>query len=339
MKLKYFTLLSVGTIFVLSACQERGKIIPPSSKKHIKKKTQQFYDFPVLKLSANVANTPLPNRDKKDFTTIKKENNTAKEISYNLRFPKMSKDINLSIQKEIKNSAVVKQPILVQKSKLKPSIKSLNHKRKVDTSKVSTQIPFFSAIFKPNISLQDIPILNKILPKPSKVSKSRIKKRHPRIAPSNVYKNNMILPTSTNNMTPRSFSGGTSSTGLDMAKIRIETDNYQTNIILDSYKWVGYNAIPSEPSSVSGIYFFKYEPQNNRIVANVQGYNTFSALLKKQNELWEDNPMIKSIYIDRYIGDNGIKFIIELKKKLNVNIIDLENPGSIIIELHPLKSK
>jgi len=87
------------------------------------------------------------------------------------------------------------------------------------------------------------------------------------------------------------------------------------------------------------IYFFKYEPYNNRIVGNIKGYNSFSALVTKKDELLKNNTTIKDIYIDRYVGDDGIKFIIELKERVKVNIIDVEDPGSIIIELYPLKSK
>jgi hypothetical protein len=400
MKLTHFTLLSVGTMMVLSGCYERGKLAPPSENKHLKKKQakEKVYDFPVLKLSAKANDTESPEEIIKKKTTPKQnvQKGTISDSNV-LRFPNMPKksvetstvNINTHLmqestlpkdQKVIKNLSkksvntpnsmarieskkeAIKQVIAQTKKLQQKNTENINNtqkpklqqetqrkikpQRRPRKSTSSSQIPILSSIVKPDISLQEIPILNKILPKPSEASKRRIRKRQPHLSTPTVQSNrNTSIPVldnthpSNNHAIPVSFSGGTSSSGLDMAKIRIETDNYQTNIVLDSYKWVGYNAIPTEASPVSGTYFFRYEPSNNRIVANIKGYNTFSALLTKQDELLKNNPMIKSIYIDRYIGDDGIKFIIELKKKAKVNVIDVEDPGSIIVELYPLDSK
>jgi hypothetical protein len=389
MKLTHITLLSIGTLVVLTGCYERGEIIPPSVK-HIKKKKKKiFYDFPVLKLSAKTNGTDTQKK------VIKKKSDTSDvhNESSSLRFPKMTKKPtekkvtvhNNADTKKIKNKKTVIQnktstPNSVKKTsnsaitmkkdalkrviaetkilqeKDKPKVKvSSKPKIKKDVKKKSirkrtphknsesTQIPILSSIFAADVSLQDIPILNKILPKPSNISKGRIKKNTRRQSNKNAK-----IPTLDSSSTPAvfnannnstSFSGGTSARGLDMTKIRVETDNYQTNIILDSYLWVKQNDIPTEASAVSGTYLFKYEPYNDRIIGHIKGYNTFSALLTKKDDMLKNNPMIKDIYIDRYIGDDGIKFIIELKKKAKINIIDVEDPGSIIIELYPPNSK
>lgn len=369
---KYFIVLSISTAtLLLTGCYERGKAIPITQKKPVKKsKVVKIYDFPVLKLSAN---------DNLNNININKniEKKKTKTTSSSLRFPKMSKKEDTSknknivqsiykakIQKRKSTQKVISTPIskdkkIIQKEALRKVIKETKKLQKADKAKLSkkkkskhtisrgtkssssSQIPILGSILKPNISLQNIPIINKILPEPSTASKGRIKAHSQRNTTRSHSKRDTSIPILDGAIShtdgSRAFSGGTSSSNLDMAKIRIETDNYQTNIILDSYKWIGYNTMPTEASAVSGQYFFRYEPSSHRIIGDIRGYNSFSALVKKQDILLQDNPFVKNIYLDRYIGDDGIQFIIELKKDANVNIIDVDDPGSIIIELYPKK--
>jgi len=362
MKSKQFALLSAGALLMLSGCYERGKVVPPSPKEIKKKKKEAIvYDFPVLKLSAKSNVSELSETNTTQKHVIKKSNTVEVEnTSTNLRFPQIAskpkKTTTETIKKDALKIVIAQTKILQQEnqSKIVPSTQpkvKVNkevknnpiQKRKPRKSVSLSQIPILSSIINSDISLQDIPILNKIIPKPSETSKGRIKKNVTRqkYTIQNTSRNNSNATIPTLDNTPSNgitrFSGGTSARGLDMAKIRIETDNYQTNIVLDSYLWVQYNNLPTDTSSVSGTYFFKYEAHNNRIVGHIKGYKTFSALLTKQDEMIKTNPIIKDIYIDRYVGDDGIKFIIELKKKVKVNVIDVEDPGSIIIELYPLK--
>jgi len=374
MKLTHITLLSAGALLLLTGCYERGEVVPPSAKKiHKKKKAKMIYDFPILKLSAKTNSTlesenteaaskssslrfpkmidkPIENietsqnlNETKVSTAIKK----TKEKITNRKNTQIKKIDTTQGTNKVKKDAlklVIAQTKTLQE-KDKPKIKKKSiHKRKSSKSSKSSQIPIISSITKADITLQDIPILNKIIPKPSTTSKGRIRKNtnsQRKISNNDIptLDNSPIHAMSNNNNETTSFSGGTSRSSLDMAKIRIETDNFQTNIVLDSYKWVKYNDIPTEESPTSGIYFFKYESYKNRIVGHIKGYNSFSALVTKKDELLKNNAIIKDIYIDRYVGNDGIKFIIELREKVKVNIIDVEDPGSIIIELYPLKSK
>lgn len=345
MKIKHITLLSAGAMLMLTGCYERGKVVPPSPKPK-KKKEKIVYDFPVLKLSASSQipekkssldnNVTLPN------VTLSKSGTSTTEIKKETREP--------SRPALVKEESIVPAPLKPTKLAKKKIIKKTRPKRK---RKTSGHIPIIGSITSmiSDISLQEVPILNQIIPKPSETSKGRIRKTRatPYRNPQNnkktsipVLDNNAPTPAIFNinnaETTPLNFSGGTSVTGLDMAKIRIETDNYQTNIVLDSYLWVKHNNLPTEASSVSGTYFIRYEPSQERIVALIKGYKTFSALLTKQDEMIKNNPMIKNIYIDRYVGDDGIKFIIELKKRVKVNVIDVEDPGSIIVELYPIEA-
>lgn len=366
MRLANITLLSIGSIaLILTGCRERGEILLPSEKTNVKKKIDKketFYDFPVLKISANPKedNSPVPKKTNTE-KTLKNATNRPKPLKINENSSikkntsiKVSKadtvnKVIIDTKKDSTKQITTKTKKTKDKIKVKPkpktqsTSKKLQQKRSKAKKRTSSQIPIFSSIIKPDISLQDIPLLNKILPKPSDASKGRIRKSNTQtFSRKNTGVNKPLAKSNASNALPSSnapvgFSGGTSSIGLDMAKIRIETDNYQTNLILDSYKWVGYNSIPTEASNVSGTYFFRYEPANKRIVGNIKGYNTFSALLAKPDALLKSNPMVKNIYIDRYIGDDSIKFIITLKQEARVNIIDVENPGSIIIELYPIK--
>lgn len=391
MKLAHFTLLSVGTLVVLSGCYERGKAIPPSVKKKLnKQKEEKLYDFPVLKLSAKADSNKTEEEILNQTPMVVQSKPQIEGNHKSTRFPKMQTSVEstkvspkkvplapIKKQPKLSNNAekiaqiqkalqkenqftpqkqkstiqkdVIKQNTLKEEPVKQVSIKkkkNILHKKRAKSSG-SSQIPILgsiaSALNSPSVSLQNIPIINKIVPKPSEASKRRIKKRRPKVASSSSHRNTdatiPVLDDAQASHTPSvmNFSGGTSTSSLDMAKIRIESDNYQTNIILDSYLWAGYNTIPTKPSAVSGTYFFKYDSSTHRIVGNIKGYNTFSALLTKQDEMLKNNPMVKSIYIDRYIGDDGIKFIIELKKKAKVDIIDVEDPGSIIIELYPQK--
>ena len=346
MKFTHLSLLSIGTLLVLNGCHERGTIVPPSHPDY-KKQQKKIYNFPVLKVSAKpdklepVAQIP----QKKDVNIF--------DLSYWIDSDKKEKVTQNIVKKE--TSTVTPSPVIKKEPALpKIQTKKVVHKRKKKKNTELKNISIFGDMFKGDLSFQDIPIINKIIPEPSKRSKNRVKKvankrkslpkRFPETQKdtstsieNTAQRSNKTRSTKTVTSTGTSFSGGSNVSGLDMAKIRIETDSYQTNIILDSYKWNGYNRIPSEESDTSGSYFFKYQPYSNKIIAHIKGYKGFSALVRKQNELLKNNPMIKDIYIDRYVGTDGIKFIIELKAKAKVNIIDIEDPASIIIELYPLK--
>ncbi len=167
----------------------------------------------------------------------------------------------------------------------------------------------------PLIPLSDIPIIDSLLPSPSKTSRNRIRNRNMHYS--------------------RPQGKHTNQTNLDMANIRIGKSEDYTSIVFDSFRWEGYNTESTVEASESGSYHFSYEPQKNRIVGTLQGYSAFSALLGDQSELFKGNELIKNIYIDRYLGNDGIQFVIQLKKKVQMTVLDMKNPARIIVNLYP----
>ena len=133
-----------------------------------------------------------------------------------------------------------------------------------------------------------------------------------------------------------SFSGGGIVSGLDMATIRIGKSSDYTSIIFDSYQFEGKETLPTKKASTSGTYLFTYEPSKKRIIGLIDGYAAFSALLNNQRELFSDNEIVKNIYVLKHLGNDGIKFVIKLRKNVRVNIFDVKNPGRIIVNLFPL---
>jgi hypothetical protein len=300
MKILHLTFFSFILIF-LSACNERG--IPLLEPSH---KTKIPNDFPLLKVSAKAA------KDfEKSIEQSQVQNKPLNSVTSTIKNQK-SKTIFLEDYQKNKQQSFIKTnvPQTTSLSKPKPKKKRKSHKF-------------------PSLSLLDIPIINKVIPEPSKTSKKRVKSHA-----SNTKSNTRRLTSSSN--TTRQFIGGTSMNNLDMGMIRIGRSKDYSSIILESYEWEGYKILPTTTASSSGKYIFVYEPENNRIVATLTGYNAFSALVGDQSALFNNNDIVQNIYIDRYVGNDGIKFIIQLKKRVKINIIDVDNPGRIIINLYPI---
>ncbi|RUM68105.1 MAG: hypothetical protein DSZ08_08645, partial [Sulfurovum sp.] len=261
-------------------------------------------------------------------TTHKKKVKVTKATKSKKDTPKTK----LTSSKKAKKSTLVTSKVAKAKKTTKAN--------KVVLSSKSKKSYLFDSL--PSFSLQNIPLINQVIPAPSKTSQKRVKKGSSKGSskrkngPYNNSKTYAQNIKSSNIASLERFFGGTSTTNLDMGMIRIGKSNVYTSIILDSYKWNGYNALPIENSPVSGNYLFTYEPKENRIVGIINGYNAFSALVEDQSDLFKESDMVKNIYIDRYIGKDGIKFIIELEQKAKVSVIDVQNPGRIIINLYPL---
>jgi len=132
------------------------------------------------------------------------------------------------------------------------------------------------------------------------------------------------------------FAGGTITDGLDMGIIRLGKEGSTTRLVFDSFKWNSNTRTPSVRSHDSGSYTFRYNPQNRRITAIVNGYRSFSALQMGKARLFGSNEMVRKIYLEKYLDDSAYKFTIELKKNANVNVFELNGPGRIIVDISPL---
>ena len=374
MKASYLMPLAISVLIGISGCQfqERGMSLPaPKVKPRPQTKTTD-YDFPLLKLKAFTKSDEKDN--KKDAKKEKEEVSNQEEVLQKPSSPTKENQPNiepmptkstpmdslLDMFKGItggnSNSKVKKKPAPAPKKKTPPSKRIKNTKKKSihksikkDNIKprrrksghanklifnknsslkdIPLPLPKLSSLklkslskVIPSVPISKIPILNTIIPKGSKTSKRRIKR-----------KNNALYSSSSQN----NHAKKSSSVNLDMANIRIGKSSDYTTLIFDSYVWGGYNTASTQEASSSGAYEFKYEPENNRIVASIQGYSAFSALLGDQSKLFSQSDVIKNIYIDRYIGEGNIQFIIDLKKKVKITVLDVQDPGRIIVTLYP----
>ena len=133
----------------------------------------------------------------------------------------------------------------------------------------------------------------------------------------------------------QTFAGGTVTDGLDMGIIRLGKEGSTTRLVFDSFKWNSNTRTPSVRSHDSGSYTFRYNPQNRRITAIVNGYRSFSALQMGKARLFGSNEMVRKIYLEKYLDDSAYKFTIELKRNANVNVFELKGPGRIIVDISP----
>ena len=239
-------------------------------------------------------------------------------------------------KKSIRNTIVrnkVKQ-YKVKQYKVKPVIQVKPKKYKQKPIKVKAPLKkqknvqkYFPTPTKTDVT-NTLPTLP-TLPSIEKIKNSDTKKHYiSNTQDSDKIINSIALPT-------ESFSGGGIVDNLDMGAIRIGRSPDYTSIIFDSYKYAGKNIISTNKSPISGTYLFTYEPSKNRIIAFIDGYNDFSALNDDQRELFKDSRVVKNIYVLKHIRKDGIKFVIELRKKVRAKIFDVKNPGRIIVNLFP----
>lgn len=355
-----YYMFSSLVVIGLSGCQftERGMSLPaPKVKPRPQPKDTVDYDFPLLKLKAHAASSEKAEtkKDQNKESTSKSTSNSFINVFKNLlgdntdrklRNKSSNDDMETKnetnkkvqppkrIKESTKNKVSSTSSIKVVKDKKSRKRKS-GHANKLifnkNTSLKDIPLPFpklsslnLKSLSKtlPSIPVSKIPILNTIIPEGSKTSSGRIKK----------HSNRAYSAAKQNNHTKN-----TSSKKLDMANIRIGKSSDYTTLIFDSYIWGGYNTASTQEASSSGNYEFKYEPENNRIVASIQGYSAFSALLGDQSKLFNQSDVVKSIYIDRYINENNIQFIIELKRQVKITVLDVQDPGRIVVTLYPKK--
>ncbi|MEA1880552.1 MAG: hypothetical protein U9N11_07905 [Campylobacterota bacterium] len=346
-----------------------------STNVQTKEKEKIEYDFPLLKITANPSEKPskkpsknhsrkIDNNTTQRIETIKVKKEVPAPATQSTQLPALPK---LPTTKPLNS---ITKPVPVPKDTAKNKVEKKNTpkatpkstKKALKKKKASSKDkPFYlkDKLAKLNgFSLKNIPIINTVIPEKSKINHPRIKqstkpkviKRHKPTRTSSEVQNRADIPitqiigkqdqTDTNTsstQTLQTFSGGQNSNKLDMGLIQIDLHGEFTSLTLGSYEWGGYNVAPVNKAALTGLYSFKYEPYNNRIVGTLEGYKAFSSLINSQSELFNKSDLINVIYIDRYIGKDKIKFIIELSKKVKVSITDLQDPAKIIINLYPDK--
>lgn len=337
-----------GIILLTSGCFERGKIKPNIDTKKSSKKEAIAYDFPLLKITAN----PTASEDNKSVASIK-----PTEIKEEVAVQPTQLETLPTVKPLNDIEQPIPTPLAVQNNKILKNNHPNTPQQVLEKKKASSkEKSFYLKNTLNKLSLKNIPIINVVIPKKSK-------KYHPRIKQSIKPKattRQQIFPTQSRltqrtdvpttqvvksenqtsintlaNQGSQAFSGGQESSGLDMGSMQIDLQGDFTSLTFGSYEWEGYNVAPIHKAASTGLYSFKYEPYNKRIVGTVEGYNSFSSLINSQSDLFNKSDLINIIYIDRYIGKDKIKFIIELSKKVKLSITDLQDPGRIIVDLYP----
>lgn len=322
-KTLFFTLISLS---LLIGCQGRGM---PELNGERTSKTKQHKtpnDFPVLKVSTNsLISDKEKNQEKKE-----KEKENKKKVAEK-KAEKVALEKKAKENKEKKNKAQEKMLKEKEKEKILAK-KALESEKKEEKKEGSSfykstvdQLKKIPAI--PSIGITGIPILNKVLPKPSETSSRRLG------GSSSIIK----ASKSKSKGSRKSFTGGSFIHNLDIGMVRLGQGEGYTRLIFDSYLWEGDESVPVNKAKHSGTYLFNYEPKNRRIVGVLDGYKAFSALTGKHKDLYEGNKMVKTIHIDEYLPRSGFKFTIELTQEAEVSIYEQHNPGRIVIDMTPLK--
>jgi len=306
--------------------RKKSRIERTPKDKEIKKTSNSNIGESLLNSITGIFKSTTKNKSKKP-------SNTTKNSSSSNRIKRDTKTQKVEVEKPIIKKEEIK-PIQIStkyKSKVKRAKRrQTGHVNKLIFNKSTSlrDIPLplpnlaslkLKSLIKslPTIPVSKVPILNSIIPQGSKVAKRRLRSQQNSVSNEDMNNNK------------------SSSKSLDMANIRIAKSNDYTTLIFDSYQWRGYNQEATEIAKESGNYEFEYEPKKNRIVAVIHGYTSFSALLGDQSQLFKRSDVIKNIYIDRYIGDDSIKFIIKLKKPIQMTVQNMKNPGRIILNLYP----
>ena len=204
------------------------------------------------------------------------------------------------------------------------------------TAVKSSEQNHIDPISSPSLPLDTPVVETKVEPAVKPEIKSNVEpKVEPEVKPTIKKKVEPKVQTNTKSNI-ETFGGGTMTDGLDMGIIRLGKEGHTTRLVFDSFKWNSGTRTPSVRSHDSGSYTFRYNPQNRRITAIVNGYRSFSALQMGKARLFGSDEMVKKIYLEKYLDDSAYKFTIELKKNAKVNVFELKGPGRIIVDISPL---
>ncbi|NOR55939.1 MAG: hypothetical protein GQ531_06995 [Sulfurovum sp.] len=131
----------------------------------------------------------------------------------------------------------------------------------------------------------------------------------------------------------QSFTGGKSSDGLDMHKIRASANSAKTRLVFESYLWNVDKNRPTTQANNSGNYLITYDSEARTITALINGYRAFSALTGVKTASFPAGSMIKNIKLLPYMDDSGYKFTINIKEDAQVKVFELKNPGRIVVDI------
>jgi len=134
------------------------------------------------------------------------------------------------------------------------------------------------------------------------------------------------LPTPTDRSEPIAMEKSTS--GLDIANIRISNSPERTRLVFDSYT-------SGAKASVSGAYDYKYDASKKSIMLTLKDYKSLSALGSSKTRTYPATSLVKKIYLSDTTQANTIKCVIVLRNDANVKVFDIKEPGRIVIDISP----
>ena len=304
--------------------RKKSRINRRIKDKEIKKTSKSNIGESLLNSITGIFKSTTKNKPKKPSITTKSSSNRIKRVTKTPKVEVKKPIIKKEEIKAIQISTEYKSKVKRAKRRQTGHVKKLIFNKNTSLKDIPLPVPNIASLklkslikSLPTIPVSKVPILNSIIPQGSKIAKRRLRSQQNSVSSQDISNDK------------------SSSKRLDMANIRIAKSDDYTTLIFDSYQWRGYNQEATEIAKESGNYEFEYEPKKNRIVAVIHGYTSFSALLGDQSQLFKSSDVIKNIYIDRYIGDESIKFIIKLKKPIQMTVQNMKNPGRIILNLYP----
>lgn len=129
------------------------------------------------------------------------------------------------------------------------------------------------------------------------------------------------------------ITGGEITDGLDVKNIRWATWKGFERLVLDVYKWGGYEKPEGvEPAEKPGYFEVSMPKGENRLDIKLGGYRSFSADMPDIR----DSAIIQSIAINRdekLADDSGYLVNIALKKPSSFKAFELHSPGRIVVDL------
>ena len=330
--------LGVLLILILSACKERGSIQPPKMGKKISnsishtsykpeftKRSEKKDLSPRIKVFGFSLDTPVSSLEDKNDTFEDNSSNEGNEsniiqtdVNEQIKQENTQKQIGKSLSTDENINSVHKESISspVKVSKKFKKIQKNNHKKNSKSFKIP-HIPFFNMKKMPPLT---VPNIINSLTKDSSPSVIKTKKLKQKFKLNSGYID--------------TFTGGTVVKDIDMGRILVGENNKYTRLIFMSYKWK-MNELPTEETYYSGVYIFSNHLKEQRIKVILYGYKGFSALAEEQKGLYEDNSMIKNIHLDEQLDNGILKFTIELKRNVKINVFELQNPARIFVDMIP----
>ena len=127
--------------------------------------------------------------------------------------------------------------------------------------------------------------------------------------------------------------GGETTDGLDVKKVRWAKHKNYERLVFDIYKWGGYDKPEGiEPAIKPGHFRISKNSEDNILNLKLSGYRAFSASFPDI----EESSFIKNITMNKneeIADDSSFFLLIELKKAVEFKVLELESPARIALDL------